>query len=207
MSVPSRRFAGSRTATLVFEPPPRQLPKRIVGSFQSTVGDAIWIAQSSDSLGSQRLSIARPKWTMTRTVVTRSIKAPINLVFKTVSEIENFSKAIPHIMRVEFLSENKSGIGARFRETRLMRGKEVSTELEVTEFVQDSHVRLVADSHGTVWDTLFEVSPNNGGTELTMTMDARAYRLLPKILNPLMKGMVRRAIEQDMDMVKSFCEG
>lgn len=110
-------------------------------------------------------------------------------------------------MRVEFLSENKSGIGARFRETRLMRGKEVSTELEVTEFVQDSHVRLVADSHGTVWDTLFEVSPNNGGTELTMTMDARAYRLLPKILNPLMKGMVRRAIEQDMDMVKSFCEG
>jgi len=144
---------------------------------------------------------------MTRTVVTRSIKAPINLVFKTVSEIENFSKAIPHIMRVEFLSENKSGIGARFRETRLMRGKEVSTELEVTEFVQDSHVRLVADSHGTVWDTLFEVSPNNGGTELTMTMDARAYRLLPKILNPLMKGMVRRAIEQDMDMVKSFCEG
>ena len=144
---------------------------------------------------------------MTRTVVTRSIKAPINLVFKTVSEIENFSKAIPHIMRAEFLSENKSGIGARFRETRLMRGKEVSTELEVTEFVQDSHVRLVADSHGTVWDTLFEVSPNNGGTELTMTMDARAYRLLPKILNPLMKGMVRRAIEQDMDMVKSFCEG
>jgi len=144
---------------------------------------------------------------MTRTVVTRSIKAPINLVFKTVSEIENFSKAIPHIMRVEFLSENKSGIGARFRETRLMRGKEVSTELEVTEFVQDSHVRLVADSHGTVWDTLFEVSPNNGGTELTMTMDARAYRLLPKILNPLMKGMVRRAIEQDMDMIKSFCEG
>lgn len=110
-------------------------------------------------------------------------------------------------MRVEFLSENKSGIGARFRETRLMRGKEVSTELEVTEFVQDSPVRLVADSHGTVWDTLFEVSPNNGGTELTMTMDARAYRLLPKILNPLMKGMVRRAIEQDMDMVKSFCEG
>lgn len=144
---------------------------------------------------------------MTRTVVTRSIKAPINLVFKTVSEIENFSKAIPHIMRVEFLSENKSGIGARFRETRLMRGKEVSTELEVTEFVQDSHVRLVAESHGTVWDMLFEVSPNNGGTELTMTMDARAYRLLPKILNPLMKGMVRRAIEQDMDMVKSFCEG
>ena len=35
---------------------------------------------------------------MTRTVVERSIDAPIDLVFSTVSDIRNFSKALPHVV-------------------------------------------------------------------------------------------------------------
>lgn len=31
------------------------------------------------------------------------------------------------------------------------------TELEVTEFVENDHVRYVTDSHGTVWDTVMSV--------------------------------------------------
>jgi hypothetical protein len=39
-----------------------------------------------------------------------------------------------------------------------------------------------------------------------MAMDATAYRLLPKLLNPLIRGMVQKAVEKDMDAVKSYCE-
>ncbi len=67
---------------------------------------------------------------MTQFTATRCINASIDLVFKTVSDINNFSKAIPDIINVEFLSNVKSGIGTRFRETRLMNGKEAMTELE-----------------------------------------------------------------------------
>jgi ribosome-associated toxin RatA of RatAB toxin-antitoxin module len=52
--------------------------------------------------------------------VTRTIDAPIDVVFATVSDINNFSKAVPHITKVEFLSEQKTGVGARFEETREM---------------------------------------------------------------------------------------
>jgi len=134
------------------------------------------------------------------------IDAPVALVFKTISDITNFSKAVPHIVNVEFLSDIRSGVGTRFRETRLMKGKEAETELEVTEYAENDRVRMVADSHGTVWDTLFSVTPVAGKTELTLTMDAKAHKLLPTLMNPLLKGMIKKAIEDDMDSVKAFCE-
>jgi uncharacterized protein YndB with AHSA1/START domain len=139
-------------------------------------------------------------------VVTRSIAAPIDFVFATVSNISELSRALPHIVKVEFLSDVRSGIGTRFRETRLMKNREATTDLEVTEFVANDRIRLVANSYGTAWDTLFTVGPANGGTQLTMTMEARTDRLIMRIVNFLIAGAVRKAVEGDMDAVKAYCE-
>lgn len=144
---------------------------------------------------------------MSRTTVTRTIEAPVERVFDTVAHIENFTKAIPEITKVEFVSATRSGVGTRFKETRRMGKREGTTELEVTEYVPNEHVRLVSDAGGTIWDTVFTVKPTgSGGTELKMVMDARAYKLLAKLFNPLIKGMVRKYIERDMDAVKVWCE-
>lgn len=143
---------------------------------------------------------------MPRITVTRTIQAPVELVFETVSDIRNFSQAVPHIVNVEFLSDVRSGLGTRFRETRRTKGKEMSTELEVTEYVPNDRVRMVADSHGTVWDSLFTVKEAGKVTEMQMTMDARAHKLLPKLINPLIMKMVAKAVESDMDSVKQYCE-
>ena len=143
---------------------------------------------------------------MTRISVTRTISASIDAVFRTVADITEFSKALPHVVKYEFLSDRRSGVGTHFRETRLMNGKEATTELEVTEYVENDRVRMVADSHGTVWDTIFTVASENENTILTMTMDAKAYKLLPKLMNPLVKGMIKKAVDTDMDLVKSYCE-
>lgn len=143
---------------------------------------------------------------MARIVVSRSIDAPVDLVFKTVADINQLSKAVPRIVKFEFLSETKSGVGTRFRETRLMKGQEAVTELEVTEYIPNDHVRMVADRHGTVWDTVFSVKPGKEHTELTVAMDAKAYKLAPKLIHPFISPMLRNAMEQDMDAVKAFCE-
>lgn len=87
-----------------------------------------------------------------------------------------------------------------------MRGKEQQVTLELTEYVEDEHVRFISDEHGTVWDSVFKVRPVEGGTELTLTMEARAYKLLPKFMNPLIKRMIAKAVAKDMDAVKAWCE-
>jgi carbon monoxide dehydrogenase subunit G len=143
---------------------------------------------------------------MSTTTVTRRIQAAPSLVFATISEIENFQRAIPGIVGVEILSEQRSGVGTRFKETRLMRGKEASAVLEVTECMTDERIRLVSDTHGAVWDSVFTVAPKGDGTLLTLSMETRSYKLMAKLLNPLMKGMVKKALEEDMDSVKQYCE-
>jgi uncharacterized membrane protein len=144
---------------------------------------------------------------MAQHVATRTIAAPVDRVFATVAHIDRFQEAVPHITNVEFLTETRSGVGTRFRETRLMRGREASTELEVTEYVQDERVRLVSDAGGTVWDTVFTVQASGSGTELSMVMDARPYKLTALVVNPMISRMLTKALETDMDAVKAYCEG
>ncbi len=114
---------------------------------------------------------------------------------------------MPNIVSVEFLTEQRKGVGTRFRETRLMGKRKASTELEVTEYVENERIRLVSDQGGTIWDTVFTVqSAPAGGVELKMVMDANAYKLAAKLFNPLIKRMIAKFIEKDMDAVKSYCE-
>lgn len=138
--------------------------------------------------------------------VTRQVKAQVGEVFETISDIRNFSKAVPEIVDVKFLSEIKSGAGTRFKETREFNGRELVTVLEVTEFVEDDHIRIVSNTQGTIWDSLFTVTEKDGGSELTIKMEARPYKFLSKLMVPLMKGFVKKALEKDMDSVKDYCE-
>lgn len=87
-----------------------------------------------------------------------------------------------------------------------MRGREATTELEVTEFVENEHIRIVSDTHGTIWDSVFAVNQVDGQTGLTLTMEARPYKFLPKLITPMMQGMLQKALERDMDAVKAHCE-
>ena len=136
------------------------------------------------------------------------ISAPIDRVFDTIADPVNYTRAVPQITKVEFLTDQRSGVGTRFRETREMRGREAATELEVTEYVVNERVRLVSRAGGTVWDSVFTVTPTEDfrDTRLDLVMEARPYRLLARVFVPLMKGVVAKAVAGDMDAVKAYLE-
>lgn len=143
---------------------------------------------------------------MSTITVTRRIQAPVEVVFKTISDIRNFSKAVPDITDIEFLSDQKTGLGARFKETREFKGKKMSTILEVTEFEEDERIRIVSDTQGTVWDSVFMLTDLDGGTELTLEMHAKPYKLSARFTNSFIKGFMKKALAKDMDAVKNYCE-
>lgn len=143
---------------------------------------------------------------MSTITVIRRIQAPVEVVFKTISDIRNFSKAVPDIVDVEFLSDQKTGVGTRFKETREFRGKKMSTILEVTELKEDKRIRLVSDTQGTVWDSVFTLEDLDGGTELTLEMHAKPYKISARFMNLFIKGFMKKALAKDMDAVKNFCE-
>lgn len=144
---------------------------------------------------------------MGQTAVSVNVRAPIESVFDGIAHIESFAKIVPEIIEVEFLSENKRGLGAKFKETRLMGKREAATVLEVTDYVENERVRMVADAGGTIWDTLITTRALDDGTvELSMVMDSRPYKLVAKLFTPLISGMLRKALAKDLDAVKAHCE-
>jgi hypothetical protein len=138
--------------------------------------------------------------------VSRTINAPIELVFGRISDVRRFAEVSEDVLEIEFLSETPHGVGTRFRETRNMNGRKATTELEVTEFVENERVRFVSDAGGTIWDTVMAVTANGDTTDLEMTMDARPSNFVARIVNLVIKGMVTRAVTRDMDQLKAWCE-
>lgn len=136
----------------------------------------------------------------------RQIQAPIEVVFSAISDIRRFVEINENVLEIDFLTEQQSGVGTRFEETREMNGRRSSTTLELTECVDNEHVRFVSDEGGTIWDTVMSVAEKDGGTELRMVMDARPYKFLARIITPLIKGMVSKAIVADMDGLVVWCE-
>lgn len=143
---------------------------------------------------------------MTTTRIQRSIAAPAQQVFEAIAHIDEYGRAIPHIIKVELLSEQRTGVGTRFKETRLMGKREVTTALEVTEYDAPNRVRLVSESGGTLWDSIFTLSADGDDTNLEMVMEATAQSFFASVINLLIKGAVAKSIAQDMDSVKQFCE-
>ena len=129
---------------------------------------------------------------MARTVATRTIAAPIDLVFSTVADPRQLRKAVPRMGEIELLSDR------RYRQGSYI--------MDVVEFVPNDHVRVVTQPAGTIWDSVFAVRPGGQGTVLTLTMEGRTKRLRSMILNFMIRGMLKRTIEHDMDSIKAFCE-
>ena len=136
----------------------------------------------------------------------RTIDAPLEVVFEAISDVRNFCEAVPHITHIEFLSDQRTGVGTRFRETRSSNGRTQTVELEVTEYFENSRVRMVSDAGGTLWDTLFTVEPASHAIELTMSMEVKPYRLFAKLFSPLIRSAVVKGVEADMDALKVYCE-
>ncbi len=138
--------------------------------------------------------------------IIKHIKAPLEMVFLGVSNVRNFASMLPHVVNVEFLTDRQSGAGTRFRETRVIDGAEYTNELEITEYVENQHVRIVTSSHGTVWDSFFTVAETDRITTLDLNLTGKTRQLLPMFINPLARTTIRNAIDRDLEMVKKALE-
>jgi len=138
--------------------------------------------------------------------VARKIDAPVDVVFDTIADPKRFAGAISGVTSVELLSAAASGAGARFRQSRTVKGRETTMDFEITEAVRDQRVRIVNETHGTLWDSIFSLAPSGKSTTLTMRMDTKSRRLHQKLMMPVVMLMIRKAVEADMDALKAYCE-
>jgi uncharacterized protein YndB with AHSA1/START domain len=106
-----------------------------------------WLDGPMFSYHSQRTKLAL--WQLAREApmatlsIARTIHAPTALVFRTVADPTHFARAISGVTKIEFLSSAKCGLGTRFRQTRVLNGKEMTLDFDVTDYAENQRVRIV----------------------------------------------------------------
>jgi hypothetical protein len=135
-----------------------------------------------------------------RWISIRKVNAPPDRVFRVVGDPNEFQKAVGG-PPVEYL-----GSHTKFRATRITKGKAAAFEQEVIEFIPGQRVRMINVTHGTPWDSTFSVQPDAGGSILTLTMDAAPPNFIGRVMMHVIRRMLQKALEKDMDAVKGYCE-
>ena len=74
--------------------------------------------------------------------MSRAISAPVGNVFQAVAAIEQYPETFPSETTIEFVGEQREGVGTCFKETRLRSGRDGTSEVEVTEFVDGDRIQL-----------------------------------------------------------------
>jgi carbon monoxide dehydrogenase subunit G len=141
--------------------------------------------------------------------LTRRIAAPPAAVFAVVTNVERMPAVIPDIRRIELLTPGPVGVGTKFKETRVMFGKEATETFEVVDFVPAVRYTVVAVSCGAENRCEHRFSPEAGGTVLELEIRTRPVTLFAKLFAPigwLMKGVMKKAIGKDLDAVAAAAE-
>ena len=140
---------------------------------------------------------------------TVAIAASPDKVFALATDLDRWSKAIKSIVRVEKLTPGPVAVGTRFKETRVMFGRECTEEMTFTELNPPTSYTLEANACGCLYRSVFKVASQGDGSELTLSFDAKPLTFFAKLMSPLgklMAGTMRKCIQQDLEHLKAALE-
>jgi carbon monoxide dehydrogenase subunit G len=140
------------------------------------------------------------------------IQAPPEIVWKTVTDIDNAAKTIAGIESVEVLQRPASGIvGLKWKETRTLFGKTAQETMWITDASEPEFYKTRAESHGSIYVSTIGLKEKDGGTELSMRFSGQPVTLSAKFflaaLGFLFKGATKKALAKDLQDIKAAVEG
>jgi hypothetical protein len=132
-------------------------------------------------------------------------------VWAAITNIEDASQTISGIENIEDLDKPASGLaGLRWRETRILFGKPATVEKWITDAAENEFYKTRAESDGFVFITTRSISESGGGVALTEAHESRPQGLVARLqsipMRLLFKGVIRKALLQDLNDIKAAVE-
>jgi hypothetical protein len=149
-------------------------------------------------------------------IMSVEIAAPTLVVWSAITDFRGAAGRIPAIKSVEVLEGPERGVGMRWRETRVMFGRDATETMTIAEWHEparpgdEGSYLAIAVNHGCEYRSTLRVAPGGVGSRLSFEFDCRAQTLVAKVMTaimmPLMGGMMRKALQGDLDAIKLHCE-
>lgn len=142
--------------------------------------------------------------------ITQRFEVPASTVWSLMSDMENAPQRIEGIKKLEILTARPVGRGTRFRETRVVFGKEHSEEMEITEWSPPRSYTVECESCGCHYRSTISIRPDGNGSIAEMVFEAKGVSFLAKFFGAIMGGMMakqcRKAFEKDFADLKRAAE-
>ena len=131
-------------------------------------------------------------------------------IWAAITNIENAAEIISGIEKIEIVEKPANGlVGLKWRETRMLFDEPTTVEKWITEAAENEFYKTRAESDGNVFITTTRIVENSGGMTLTSAHDTQPQGIVAKLrATPmfLFKGMIKKAILQDLNDIKSAVE-
>jgi hypothetical protein len=144
-----------------------------------------------------------------RIAVDAVVDATPHVTFATATDIGAWPQIISAIQAVDMLTCGPMAVGTRFRETRLMFGRQATEEMTVAELDPPRRFVLTAFNHGTAYRAEHVFEPEDAGTRMTLAFEGRPTTLLARLFTPLgllFLGTLKRQLEADLADLKREAE-
>ena len=134
------------------------------------------------------------------------ISRPPKVVFDFITTPDNAPKVVQSVKSMVKLTEGPVRVGTRYRETRLMNGKEQQAELEVVEYEpqQKYAMKNVTEGIETVYRYMFH--PEADGTRVDLACEVKAGGL-KKLMLPMVVSILKKEDGDHLQKVKKALEG
>ena len=126
-------------------------------------------------------------------------------VFDFITASDNAPRVVPSVKSMVKLTEGPAGVGTRYRETRLMNGKEAQAELEVVEYEpgQKYAVRNLTEGIETIYRYTFH--PEAGGTRVDLVCEVKASGF-KKLMLPMVASILKKEDGDHLQRLKQALE-
>ncbi len=126
-------------------------------------------------------------------------------VFAFLTDANNASKAMPQIKQMVKLTDGPVVAGTRYRETRIVNGKEAQAELEVTRFDPPHHYSMRNATEGIETIYHYTFTPEREGTRVALRCELKAGGI-KKLMLPIVAGVLKKEDGDHLQRLKAAVE-
>jgi carbon monoxide dehydrogenase subunit G len=144
--------------------------------------------------------------------VDREIAASPARVWAIITDLDRYPTILSGVERVERLDERAGfEVGTRWRETRVMFGREATEEMEVAAIDAGRSYTVTADGGGTNYRSVLRVEPmGERHCRLSMSFAAApsgtAGRLAAATIGRLFQRATRKMLQRDLDDIAAYAD-
>jgi uncharacterized protein YndB with AHSA1/START domain len=143
---------------------------------------------------------------MPRFEMSEFIPRPPQEVFDFISASENAPKVVPSVTSMVKLTEGPVRVGTRYRETRLMKGEEHQTELEIVEYEPAIKYAMKNETDGIETVYRYTFRPEKDGTRVDLVCEVKGS-VAKKLIAPVVVSVLKKEDGEHLQRLKQALEG